>query len=83
MACVTWPPVGLPTFRTKTDDDNDDPANKPPVVANDSAATTAGKAITLNVLANDSDPDGNVPLTVTGLSQPDSGQEPSAQTAPP
>lgn len=66
--------VGLPTFRTKTDNDNDDPANKPPVVANDSAATTAGKAITLNVLANDSDPDGNVPLTVTGLSQPDSGQ---------
>jgi len=66
--------VGLPTFRTKTDNDNDDPANKPPVVANDSTATTAGKAITLNVLANDSDPDGNVPLTVTGLSQPDSGQ---------
>lgn len=66
--------VGLPTFRTKTHDDNDDPANKPPVAANDSAATTAGTPITLNVLANDSDPDGNVPLTVTGLSQPDSGQ---------
>ncbi|MGE8315375.1 MAG: Ig-like domain-containing protein, partial [Pseudomonas putida] len=65
--------VGLPTFRTKGHDDNDDPANKPPVAANDSAATTAGKAITLNVLANDTDPDGNVPLTVTGLSQPDSG----------
>lgn len=58
--------VGLPTFRTKGHDDNDDPANKPPVAANDSAATTAGKPITLNVLANDTDPDGNVPLTVTG-----------------
>ncbi|WEK28442.1 MAG: Ig-like domain-containing protein [Candidatus Pseudomonas phytovorans] len=66
--------VGLPTFRTKGHDDNDDPANKPPVAANDSAATTAGKPITLNVLANDTDPDGNVPLTVTGLNQPDSGQ---------
>ena len=66
--------VGLPTFRTKGHDDNDDPANKPPVAANDSAATTAGKPITLNVLANDTDPDGNVPLTGTGLSQPDSGQ---------
>jgi len=66
--------VGLPTFRTKGNDDNDDSANKPPVAANDSAATTAGKPITLNVLANDTDPDGNVPLTVTGLSQPDFGQ---------
>ncbi|MNM49096.1 Multicopper oxidase mco [compost metagenome] len=64
--------VGLPTFRTK--DHDDDAANKPPVAANDSAATTAGKPITLNVLANDTDPEGNLPLTVVGLSQPDSGQ---------
>ncbi|NQD57689.1 multicopper oxidase domain-containing protein, partial [Pseudomonas sp. CM25] len=68
--------VGLPTFRTKGNDDGDDDssANKPPVANNDSAATTAGKAVSLNVLANDTDPEGNLPLTVTGLSQPDSGQ---------
>jgi FtsP/CotA-like multicopper oxidase with cupredoxin domain len=64
--------VGLPTFRTSGHNDNDD-TNKPPVAVNDSAATTAGKAITLNVLANDTDPERNLPLTVTGLSQPDSG----------
>jgi hypothetical protein len=29
--------------------------------------------VTINVLANDSDPDGNVPLKVVGLAQPDSG----------
>lgn len=64
--------VGLPTFRTK--DQGEDPVNKPPVAANDSAATTAGKPITLNVLANDTDPEGNLPLKVVGLSQPDSGR---------
>src|SRR5690606_14725802 len=55
--------VGLPTFRTKGHDDGDgdgdDSANKPPPANNDSAATTAGKAVTLNVLANDTDPENN------------------------
>ncbi|MNN36248.1 hypothetical protein D3C81_1501360 [compost metagenome] len=68
------PSVGLPTFRTGIVNDDEDPINKPPVAMNDSAATTAGKPVVLNVLANDTDPDGNLPLTVTGLNQPDSGQ---------
>jgi len=67
--------VGLPTFRSSSGTGSgDDTSNKPPVAVNDSAATTAGKPIVLNVLANDSDPEGNLPLTVKGLSQPDSGQ---------
>ncbi|MBC3502538.1 multicopper oxidase domain-containing protein [Pseudomonas sp. SWRI59] len=65
--------VGLPTFRTAAHDDDDD-VNKPPVAVSDSAATTAGKALTLSVLANDTDPERNLPLTIIGLSQPDSGQ---------
>ncbi|MFG5861714.1 Ig-like domain-containing protein [Metapseudomonas sp. CR1201] len=66
--------VGLPTFRTQgQNNDDDDPTNQPPVAADDSAATMAGQSITLNVLANDIDPDGNMPLTITGLTQPDSG----------
>lgn len=67
--------VGLPTFRSAgSNSGGDDASNQPPVAVNDTAATTAGKPIVLNVLANDSDPERNLPLTVSGLSQPDSGQ---------
>ncbi|WP_316354888.1 beta strand repeat-containing protein [Devosia sp.] len=37
-----------------------------PVAANDSASVQPGNAVVINVLQNDSDPDGN-PLTVTGI----------------
>jgi hypothetical protein len=51
------------------------PLNQAPVAGNDAAATTTTSApITLNVLANDSDPDGNVPLTVVNLTQPAAGR---------
>ncbi|WP_166359537.1 Ig-like domain-containing protein [Pseudomonas akapageensis] len=51
------------------------PPNQAPVAGNDVATTTTGAApITLNVLANDTDPDGNVPLTVVGLTQPAAGR---------
>ncbi|MCY1416277.1 Bacterial Ig domain protein [compost metagenome] len=56
------------------DDGGTQPANKLPIAGNDSASTTPGVAVTLNVLANDTDPDNNVPLTVVGLNQPDSGK---------
>jgi PKD repeat protein len=36
------------------------PANDGPVVGNDSATTTQGVPVTINVLANDSDPDGEI-----------------------
>ena len=42
--------------------------NMAPQAVNDSAATNEDEAVTINVLANDSDPDGDN-LTVTGVSQ--------------
>src|SRR5690606_22468833 len=69
--------VGLPTFRSKGqnngNDDDEAPANQPPVAADDNAATQAGQPISLNVLANDTDPEGDLPLIIVGLTQPDSG----------
>lgn len=49
------------------------PANQTPVANPDSASTSPGNAISINVLANDSDPDGH-PLSVTGVTQPANGQ---------
>jgi hypothetical protein len=46
--------------------------NRPPVAAPDVAATTAGNPVTLDLLANDSDPDGD-PLTLTGFTLPAHG----------
>ena len=46
--------------------------NRPPVAVNDAAATTIGTPVTINVLANDSDPDGD-PLTVQSVTAPQFG----------
>jgi hypothetical protein len=46
--------------------------NRAPVAADDQASTPKGAAVVVDVLANDSDPDGD-PLTVTNLSQPAHG----------
>ena len=43
-------------------------SNGPPVAIDDSTST-AGNPVTVNVLANDTDPDGD-PLTVAGITQP-------------
>ncbi|MEE1865195.1 Ig-like domain-containing protein [Pseudomonas auratipiscis] len=48
--------------------------NQAPVAQADQGSTSFGVALTLNLLANDSDPDGNVPLTITDLTQPITGQ---------
>ncbi|HEX5121880.1 MAG TPA: Ig-like domain-containing protein [Rhodanobacteraceae bacterium] len=45
------------------------PPNRPPVAVNDAATTTSGQPVTINVIANDSDPDGD-PLTVQSLTAP-------------
>lgn len=67
--------AALPTFRNASSGSGDGQSNNaPPVANNDSATTSGGTAITINVLANDSDPDRNLPLSVSGLSQPDSGR---------
>jgi hypothetical protein len=47
-------------------------SNHAPVANNDSASTQPDTPVTVNVLANDSDPD-NDPLTVTGVSTPAHG----------
>lgn len=41
--------------------------NQAPIARADSASTSIGVPITLNLLANDTDPDGNTPLTITAL----------------
>jgi hypothetical protein len=48
------------------------PINRPPVAVDDTAVTTVSTPVTINVLANDSDPDGD-PLTITGVTQPANG----------
>jgi hypothetical protein len=47
--------------------------NRPPVAVADSIATL-GVATPINVLANDTDPEGNVPLGVASLTQPAAGR---------
>jgi large repetitive protein len=46
------------------------PVNDPPVATNDTASTPEDTPVTLNVLGNDSDVDGD-PLTVTSATSPD------------
>ena len=46
--------------------------NQPPVASDDAAITDLGLPVVINVLANDSDPDGD-PLLVIATSQPDNG----------
>lgn len=48
--------------------------NQAPLAVGDTGSTSFGVPITLNLLANDSDPDGNVPLSITALTQPATGQ---------
>lgn len=48
------------------------PSNNPPVAVGDSASVKAGQSVTIPVLANDYDPDGD-PLTVTGVTQGSKG----------
>jgi len=50
------------------------PANRPPVAVNDTVSTTRNTPLTINVLANDTDPDGNLyPATVTIVTPPNKG----------
>ncbi|AOE84599.1 Ig-like domain-containing protein [Pseudomonas sp. TCU-HL1] len=49
------------------------PANQPPVAMADAASTAPGTPVSINVLVNDSDPDGNVPLSIANLTQPAQG----------
>jgi RHS repeat-associated protein len=48
------------------------PVNRPPVAVDDSALTAAGTPITITVLGNDSDPDGD-PISITATTQGTNG----------
>jgi len=48
-------------------------ANQPPLAQADTGSTSVGVPLTLNLLQNDIDPDGNVPLTISDLTQPGTG----------
>ncbi|MDR6927543.1 Ig-like domain-containing protein [Pseudomonas sp. BE134] len=48
--------------------------NQAPLSVNDTGSTSFGVPLTLNLLTNDSDPDGDTPLTITGLTQLPAGQ---------
>lgn len=48
--------------------------NQAPIARADTGSTSFGVPLTLNLLANDSDPDGNTPLSITALTQPATGQ---------
>ncbi|MDF0731763.1 Ig-like domain-containing protein [Pseudomonas entomophila] len=47
--------------------------NQPPLAQADSGSTSVGVPLTLSLLANDSDPDGDVPLSISDLAQPGTG----------
>ena len=66
--------AALPTFRTGDRDEDNQGNNKKPIANPDSAVSSNGQPLIINVLANDTDPDGNLPLKVVSLTQPDSGQ---------
>lgn len=54
---------------TATINDNDTVANQPPVANFDNAGSmTCGDVMTYNVVANDTDPDGNLPLSLVSAS---------------
>ena len=48
------------------------PVNNPPVAENDSATVESGKSITINVLSNDSDPDGDT-INISKIASPSMG----------
>ncbi|EJM85429.1 hypothetical protein PMI34_04300 [Pseudomonas sp. GM74] len=52
----------------------DNGQNQRPLAVADAGSTSFGVPLTLNVLANDSDPDGNTPLSITALTPPAAGQ---------
>jgi hypothetical protein len=66
--------AALPTFRTGAKEGDNEVQNKKPIANPDSAVSNNGQPLIIQVLANDTDPDGNVPLKVVGLAQPDSGK---------
>jgi hypothetical protein len=64
--------VRLTNVLLKGPDQQSNDCNRPPNAVDDAAATTSSTPVTINVLANDTDPDGDT-LTVTSVSDPPNG----------
>ena len=62
------------TVTLNVDNDPDPDANDDPEAGNDLASAPAGEPATTNLLANDTDPNGDGPLTITDVN----GQDPAA-----
>ncbi|MBI1297487.1 hypothetical protein GC175_21320 [bacterium] len=62
----------IATRRTNQEVNIDAPGNGSPQLTNDTATTGEGESILINVLENDSDPDGQA-LTITSVSNPSHG----------
>jgi hypothetical protein len=59
--------LGSPSSATGIINDNDVPPNQPPVANPDSATVASCGSVIVNVVANDTDPDGNYPLHVAAI----------------
>ena len=64
--------VSVPYRRTQPPPPPPPPTNAPPLAVDDAAETAEDTPVTIAVLTNDSDPDGD-PLTVAGVSEPAHG----------
>jgi Tol biopolymer transport system component len=62
------PTLGNPSAALLTILDDDEPVNRPPSTVDDAGTTAEDTALTLDVLANDADPDGD-PLGVVAVTQ--------------
>ena len=80
--CTVDPGVGPDSWRVRGRNlrgygvwsDLVDPVNQPPIAARDRAITTVDVAVVIDVLANDSDPDGTIdPTSVTTSGGPANG----------
>lgn len=61
--------LGTPSSATATINDNDSAPNQPPVANfDDAGSVSCGSSKTVNVVANDTDPDGNYPLSLVSAS---------------
>ena len=67
-ACPTPTPVPTPT---STPTPTPTPTNSPPTTVANTVGVLCGATATADLVANDSDPEGNVPLSLVSLSVPD------------
>ena len=64
--------IAIAMLETSAGHSEDDPTNNSPTANDDSAQTTSGTAVSINVLANDTDADGDT-LTISAVNTPQNG----------